>query len=341
MMANGWFHKADEVICVSEYSKSVIECTAGRFYPGLRERLHQVNNGIDMGVFFKKQPASLADVLAVNPEEDFVLLHPHRPEPGKGLPETIRVVDSLVHEYDLTNIKVLIPEWIGEMVSTQESTFYSEMMALMSDLRVSEYFRFIPWLPMDRMPDLYRFGDVTLCLGSIVEAFGNVAYESLACGTPSVVARVGVHRTLMPDKLIDKVHYGDITSAVDRVRAILNGDRPPQAEVFTYLHSELDFDQQVNAYADIIENCKKRNRLQFSSELQTTTSPFTLAPWCYIDGKRIYHDFRSTFESADLIADVFQERNSISFADAKKADVTNEVWESWIKKSWIVPINNP
>ncbi len=137
------------------------------------------------------------------------------------------------------------------------------------------------------------------------------------------------------------IHYGDITSAVDRVRAILNGDRPPQAEVFAYLHSELDFDHQVNAYADIIENCKKRNRLQFSSERQTTTSLFTLAPWCYIDGKRIYHDFRGTFESADLIADVIQERNSISFADAEKAGVTNEVWESWIVKSWIVPINNP
>ncbi|MEA3326425.1 MAG: glycosyltransferase family 4 protein [Chloroflexota bacterium] len=333
-----FIHKADDVICVSKYSASVIEHTTGQFYPALRERLHQVNNGIDLEVFYDKKTASLADTLRVRPDEDIVLLHPHRPEPGKGLPETIRVVDALVHEYDLTNLKVLIPEWIGEMVSSQDSKFYSAMMTLMSDLGVREYFRFIPWLPMERMPELYSLGDVTLCLGSIVEAFGNVAYESLACGTPCVVARVGAHRTLMPDKLINKVHFGDIASAVEKVKAVLSGDRPPQTEVIAYLRSELDFQRQVNAYADIIENCKKRDRLQFSPERHTPASQFIIAPWCYMDGKRIYHDFHGAFESADLLASVSRNRDTITRIDAEKAGVENEIWDSWIEKTWIVSI---
>lgn len=52
------------------------------------------------------------------------------------------------------------------------------------------------------MAAYYAAGEVTLCLGSMVEAFGNVAYESLVCGTPSIAARVGVHRGQLPDDLI-------------------------------------------------------------------------------------------------------------------------------------------
>ena len=43
--------KADDIICVSAYSRSVIEYTAGKFFPGLRERIHLVNNGIDLSQF--------------------------------------------------------------------------------------------------------------------------------------------------------------------------------------------------------------------------------------------------------------------------------------------------
>ncbi len=63
---------------------------------------------------------------------------------------------------------------------------------------------------------------MTLCLGNIVEAFGNVAYESLACGTPCVVSRTGVHRTLLPDGLIDKVNYGDIQAAAEKIVEIIH-----------------------------------------------------------------------------------------------------------------------
>ena len=46
-----------------------------------------------------------------------------RPEPGKGLFETIRVANRLVHRHGVQNLRVLIPEWIGEMVSDGEIIF--------------------------------------------------------------------------------------------------------------------------------------------------------------------------------------------------------------------------
>lgn len=332
-----FIHRADEVICVSDYSAAVIEHTAGRFYPGLSGRMHRINNGINFNDFSKVENPELFSELEIDPEKEIILLHPHRPEPGKGLPETIQVVASLVHEHGLSQIKVIIPEWIDDMVSRQDSQFTNDMMDLISDLRVSEFFKFMPWLPLNRMKELFSIGDVTLCLGNIVEAFGNVAYESLACGTPSVVSRVGAHRTLLPDELISKVHYGDISGAVDTIRSILDGNCPPQDKVLDYLSSELDFEQQVRSYAEIIESCEKRERLKFKPVLKKATDSFMLAPWCYIEGDRIFHDFHGTFSNEPGITKLFQMNDVITRSDPACEKVTDKTWDSWLEKTYIVP----
>ncbi|MFN2304330.1 MAG: glycosyltransferase family 4 protein, partial [Anaerolineales bacterium] len=271
--------KGDDIICVSDYSAKLIQSTTGRFYPGLKERMHQINNGIDLKLFSPVDPTELAKSLGVVTEKTFILLHPHRPEPGKGLQETIQVVHRLVHQHDLKNIKVLVPEWIEAMVSAGDSAFYQNMLSLMEDLEVKAYFKFIPWIPLDKIAAFFSLGDVTLCLGNIVEAFGNVAYESLACGTPSIVARVGVHRTLMPDELIDKVNFGDIDSAVDVIRSIINEHKKPNRAVHTFLQSEMSFSRQIEAYAEIITKCEKRERMQFVLPAESSDQKYMLAPW--------------------------------------------------------------
>ena len=83
--------RADDILCVSEFSAAVIAATAGRYYPGLTDRIHQVNNGIDYSVYKPVDTTALAQRLGVDPVNETILLHPHRPEPGKGLPETIRL----------------------------------------------------------------------------------------------------------------------------------------------------------------------------------------------------------------------------------------------------------
>lgn len=328
--------KADEMICVSPYSAKVIKHTAGRFYPDLVNRIHQVNNGIDFTRFSRVDPEPLARELGVDPDREYILLHPHRPEPGKGLPETIMVVDKLVHQHGLSRIRVLIPEWIGSMVSAGESEFYHAMMNLMQDLDVREYFTFMPWLPNERMPELFSLGDVTLCLGNIVEAFGNVAYESLACGTPSIVARVGVHRTLLPDDLIAKVHFGNIEDAAEKVVSILEGDNPIGEDVLRALRMRMDFDHQITAYAGIITSCPKRKLLRFSPPEHSEDQCYVLAPWCYLDGERIYHDFQGAFTQAGALTDMLRDADIITRKDAEKAGITSETWKNWVDSTWIV-----
>ena len=329
--------KADEIICVSPFSASVIQHTSGRFFAGMKERIHQVNNGIDFDQFSRRETGPLARELDVDPVRDVILLHPHRPEAGKGLSETVRVAGNLVHQQGFTNLKVLVPEWIGGMVSSGEEAYHNEMLRLMEDLGVREHFRFIPWLPNQRMPELYSLGTVTLCLGNIVEAFGNVAYESLACGTPSIVARVGVHRTLMSEDLIAKVHYGDTDAAVAHVLSIVDDQSPVSPAVLEYLHDHMDFNRQIHAYANIIETCTKRQRLVFSSIEREASQEYQLAPWCYLDGKRIFHDFRGAFEPAYDLAKLIEKKETFTKEFAIHSGVSEIVWEKWLERTWIVP----
>ncbi|MBW6466908.1 MAG: glycosyltransferase family 4 protein [Brevefilum sp.] len=330
--------KPDEVICVSKYSTDVVKYSAGRYFPGLLDRLHHVNNGIDFEMFKPVETARLAKALGVDPQRDTILLHPHRPEPGKGLPETIQVVDQLVNRHGLRNVKVLIPEWIDSMVSSGESAFYQEMTQLMKDLGVSDRFVFTPWMPQSQMPALYSLGYATLSLGNFVEAFGNVAYESLACGTHSIVAKVGVHRTNMPDDLIGKVNYGDIDAAVEQLLAYLTGEGPNPADVLEYIKTQMDFQHQVTSYREIIINCKKREPLQFIPPQLSEHQPFALAPWCDIDGKRIFHDFRGTYEEDRVLTDMLRKSALVSQAEAAALGIPDQQWQQWLDKTWLVPV---
>ena len=194
---------------------------------------------------------------------------------------------------------------------------------------------------MDRMPELYSLGDVTLCLGKFVETFGNVAYESLGCETPSIVVNVGVHRSLMPDELLDKVDYGDIEQAVDRVLAILEGPPKPWGKIMHFLQTQLNFTRQVESYADIIVNCHKRETLKFHPPQNSQDVEYQLAPWCYFRNDMIYHDYRAKFEPAGALAELLLDKDYITQNKALKAGISQELWFTWIDKTWIVPkINN-
>ena len=330
--------KYDDLICVSPYSAEVVKATVGRFYSELGDRLHQINNGIDFEMFHPVDFTRLANELGVNPEEQVILLHPHRPEPGKGLPETVRVAEALVHRFGIHNLRVLIPEWIGSMVSQGEADFYHEMIQLMVDLDVRENFVLVPWIPAARMPELYSLGRATLCLGNIVEAFGNVAYESLACGTPSVVSRTGVHRTLLPDGLIDKVDFGDIRAAAECVSEIIHSTKRTTPETMAFIRQHLNFDYQVEQYGEVITGAVKRKPMRFAKLIPDADTPYQIAPWCYLDQERIYHDFRGRFEPAGELAVLFRESSGISLTEAKIKNVAEDHWRDWIDKTYLAPV---
>ncbi len=329
--------KADDYICISNFSCQVIQHSVGQFYPDFKDRLHKVVNGIDLSIFKPVDPLPLAKELGIDRENTHILLHPHRPEPGKGLRETILVLDKLVHKHGIKNIKVLVPQWIDSMVSAGESSFAQKMRKLMEERELEKFFVSFPWLSTKRMAELYSLGDITLCLGTFVETFGNVAYESLACGTPSIVAKVGVHRTQMPDDMIDKIDPGNIDQAAERIVTILEG-RPSRHEaILEFIKSNMDVEKQRDGYAQIITNCQKRTPLRFSPGKAVENQPFELAPWCYLDDDKIFHDFKGVFTRDVQFSQMLCEDNAISFSEVRKAGISETKWQYWLDQTWLVP----
>jgi len=329
--------KADDIICISDFSCKIIRHSVGQFYPEVTERLHKVINGLDLSVFSAVDPTPLAKQLGIDREKTHILLHPHRPEPGKGLRETILVLEKLVHKHSIKNVKVLVPQWIDSMVSMGESSYAQEMKQLIEKYYLKDHFIFFPWFPIEKMAQLYSLGDATLCLGTFVETFGNVAYESLACDTPSIVSKVGVHRTQMPDDLIDKIDPGNIDEAAERIVSIFDGRPSRHDRVLAFMKTKMNVEKQKQDYAQIITQSKKRTPLGFAPLEKTENLPYVLAPWCYLDGDKVFHDFQGVFIRNTQFVGVLQGRDSIRFSEVKDIGISKDTWQTWIDQTWLVP----
>lgn len=339
----GFLFQGDRLITVSNYSRQVYLHTAGWFIPEVEARTIAINNGIDFQRFCPGTPApALRQIVPVDPQAHLVVLHPHRPEPSKGLKQTIETVDMLVHEYGLTSIRTLVPKWFDASISDEVSQYYGAMLAEINRRHLSEHFIFHDWIPQALMPDYYRLGDLTLVLGHFVEAFGNVAYESLACGTPAIVARVGTHRSLLPDHLIAKVPFGDIAATARIAAEILQSRSHTTSATMAYLHQQFSFDQQVKLYADQILTATKQPPLAYRFAPITSDTQFILAPWCDQNSpSEFYHDFQATYSTIPALAQLIEAcPQGISQRQAASLGLEPDQIQTWYQQGYLVPIKN-
>ena len=198
-LLGGFLFRRDRLILISDYSRRYFVHTAGRFYPGLAERVTVIKNGLDWARFKPVTPDRIYDYLPISRGSGPVVLHPHRPEESKGILQTIAVVDRLVNHYDLTDLVALVPRWHEVQATAELRAFYAHIEQEITTRGLQDHMIFHDWIPQDLMPEYFSLGSVTLSLGHFPESFGNAVYESLGCGTPSIVARISTHRELLPD----------------------------------------------------------------------------------------------------------------------------------------------
>jgi glycosyltransferase involved in cell wall biosynthesis len=341
----GAFHfEAHTLVVISEYARQFFLHTVGRFFPELAGRMRVIRNGIDWARFRPVEPARIRELVPVDPAQHAIVLHPHRPEESKGLPQTIEVADRLVHRYGIGSLSVCVPTWLGVQYDAGVQAFYDAMRAEIERRGLTPHFVFHPWIPVDLLPEYYALGGVTLALGSFVESFGNAVYESLGCGTPAVVARISSHRELLPESLIDKVDFDDHDTAAARAARILSEKRRTSAETLAYLHAHFDIGTQLDAYADAIERAALAPPMQYRFTPRTAATRYRLGPWCYLatapDGasRGIYHDYRRDYSrDPALIALVRAYPAGFTLADAGDQANAAQI-EAWYREGYLVPV---
>ena len=335
-----FYFQGHRLIVISEYARQFFTATAGRFFPELSERMTVIHNGIDWERFKPTQPGRILDLVPVDPERDLVVLHPHRPEESKGLRQTIKVVDRLVHQHGLNNVKVCVPLWLGLEQDPAIQASYDLARADIAARGLTGNFVFHRWVPVDLLPEYYSLGGVTLALGSFVESFGNAVYESLGCGTPSIVARISSHRELLPEDLIDKVDYDDDEAAAALAASILTGHRRTSPATLDYLHTHYRIERQLQAYADAIENAAVLEDMRYEFAPPGPNTHYRLAPWCYLARRGIYHDYRADYlESAALQALVAAYPDGFTPNEAAAQGIDAAQIEAWRRDGYLTPVN--
>ena len=111
---------------------------------------------------------------------------------------------------------MLVPRWLDAETEPGNRDYFDKLHSAIAAAGLTENFVFHEWISEALIAEYYSLADVTMCIGSCVETFGNSPFESLGCGTPAILSRVATYRDLLPDEHVDRVDYGDIDAAAER-----------------------------------------------------------------------------------------------------------------------------
>ncbi|GAB4524500.1 MAG: hypothetical protein OHK0046_39300 [Anaerolineae bacterium] len=339
-LIGGFLFPASKLVLISEYSKQYYLRTVGRFFPELKDRIQVIHNGLDWDKFKPTLPNKILELIPLDPTAQPIVIHPHRPEESKGIRQTIAVVDKLVHEYGFTNLIALAPQWLEVQLTPDLRVFYESILAEIAVRGLEKNFRFHGWIPQELMPEYYSMGTVMFSLGHFAESFGNAVYEALGCGTPAVVARITTHRELLPESLVDKVDYGDVDAAAALAARIIQNRERTQPATMAYLHTHYSMERQLNAYADAILNAEVVAPMPYVYTGLDEQTRFILAPWCYVTGQGIYHDFKASYAALKAFMPLFEAfPDGFTWHDAAQYSVSKaEVMEQY-REGYLVPLS--
>lgn len=276
---------ADTTIVPSEYLKNCVEATVALTGKKSIEPVLVIPNGVQVP---DSLPApALPTGIDARAENDLILLSPHRPESTKGISEAISTAVEVQRLDPVRKVRLLIPAYAPEANLDDAVESGEKIAQLAAELGAGNIVELHGWLSPTDMPGYYAAGDVTMCLGSFVESFGLVPIESVASGTPAVCARVGGLREFADVNGITLVPYGDIDANARAVLAAASTASETIESGRTRIAEKYSAETMISEFESIITRTLGDQRKITNS----SNSRLALAPWCDLQGDRIYDDY--------------------------------------------------
>lgn len=238
--------KASHLITVSEDNEVLVK----DMFPQSKDKVSQMRNGYDDHVFYPKN-YNKSQIL----NKFHIQNHYHKIVCFAGKLTYIKGVDTLLQaasRYETDNIATIIAG-NGEL--------YEQLNKLADSLKLKHVY-FLGNVNHDTLRELYNISDVSI-VPSRKEAFGLVAIEALACGTPVI----GTNQGGIPDFLIPEVgsliEVDDVSMLVTQIEDILYHKKIYQSDMIAnYAKQNYSQDnimtQLVMLYEKLISEYKKR-----------------------------------------------------------------------------------
>ncbi len=350
-LANGLLVRRDRLILSSEYLAGCVADTFSLFCPAIANRIQVIPNGCEL-TRFKPTPPSRLQAQIPLPEDAIPILYPHRSDPKKGIYEALAVVQQLRQRLGTKGdrLRLLIPVWsttttttqtvaptLGATVTAPPTNEYDAVYQQAVELGIADLLVFHPWVGYDLLPEYYSLGAVTLCIGNFVEAFGNVQLESIACGTPCVLARVGSYRHVLPDALAAKVDHGDTEATVEAVMAAIA--TPYATETAReFLASHYSYDHMLRQYEHTLATLTLSAPVteQYCDRL-SPKDWLKLPTWCHQTSRGLYNDYKYGYETDPHLMSVLQQVSFPTTVENLLAQgLTLEHLEQWLSQGSLV-----
>jgi D-inositol-3-phosphate glycosyltransferase len=152
------------------------------------ERIRLVPPGVDLERFRPGDAAAAKKRLGL--EGKRVALFVGRLQPLKGPEVAIRAVAEAIRRDPVSMADLVLVLVGGPSGGADRTLDVARLMELTSAERIIDRVRFLPPIPHEELPHVYRAADALL-VPSRSESFGLVALEAQACGIPVIASSVG------------------------------------------------------------------------------------------------------------------------------------------------------
>ena len=211
------------------------------------------------------------------------------------------------------NVALLIPNYIDSLINEDIKNTYKILKKTITAWNLDSYVFIHDWIPQERMPEYYSLGDVTLCLGTFPESFGNVTLESLMCGTPVVASKVAAQREVIPDSMMPKVDPFNVEEMTNLTKKFI-ANKPDLRDVRQYILDKYNYVNMLEGYSQVLRSFGTRIKNTQSDNF--SHSFLKIAPWCYLKNDGIYNDYTENTAYPD-IAVAFANGDRVSYNSLK------------------------